>query len=175
MLKTFDLVLIGVMTATAAVTYTIKHRAELKLEEVHRLEAEIKLEKDTIDLLKADWALQSQPNRLERLVRAYNDELKLQPTESTALVHAKELPMLKSEVPVPDVTEAKASAKGATEAGAKSATVASAKSATVASAKSAPDTAKGAQATAKAQPIPMPAPRGEAEDADQIETGSVEE
>ncbi|MBC2804726.1 hypothetical protein ELI13_14105 [Rhizobium ruizarguesonis] len=167
MLKTFDLVLIGVMTATAAVTYTIKHRAELKLEEVHRLEAEIKLEKDTIDLLKADWALQSQPNRLERLVRAYNDELKLQPTESTALVHAKELPMLKSEVPVPDVTEAKASAKGATEAGAKSATVASAKSA--------PDTAKGAQATAKAQPIPMPAPRGEAEDADQIETGSVEE
>ncbi|TAZ52647.1 cell division protein FtsL [Rhizobium ruizarguesonis] len=167
MLKTFDLVLIGVMTATAAVTYTIKHRAELKLEEVHRLEAEIKLEKDTIDLLKADWALQSQPNRLERLVRAYNDELKLQPTESTALVHAKELPMLKSEVPVPDVTEAKASAKRATEAGAKSATVASAKSA--------PDTAKGAQATAKAQPIPMPAPRGEAEDADQIETGSVEE
>lgn len=167
MLKTFDLVLIGVMTATAAVTYTIKHRAELKLEEVHRLEAEIKLEKDTIDLLKADWALQSQPNRLERLVRAYNDELKLQPTESTALVHAKELPMLKSEVPVPDVTEAKASAKGAT--------VASAESATVASAKGAPDTAKGEQATAKAQPIPMSAPRGEAEDADQIETGSVEE
>lgn len=119
MLKTFDLVLIGVMTATAAVTYTIKHRAELKLEEVHRLEAEIKLEKDTIDLLKADWALQSQPNRLERLVKAYNDELKLQPTESTALVHAKELPMLKSEVPVPDVTEAKASAKSATEASAK--------------------------------------------------------
>ncbi|NNU49584.1 hypothetical protein G9X68_21145 [Rhizobium sp. WYCCWR 11279] len=149
MLKTFDLVLIGVMTATAAVTYTIKHRAELKLEEVHRLEAEIKLEKDTIDLLKADWALQSQPNRLERLVKAYNEELKLQPTESTALVHAKELPMLKSEVPVPDVTGAKA--------------------------KGAPDTAKGAQATAKVQPIPMPAPRGEAEDADQIETGSVEE
>ncbi|MGX9989598.1 cell division protein FtsL [Rhizobium sp. Z1P35] len=172
MLKTFDLVLIGVMTATAAVTYTIKHRAELKLEEVHRLEAEIKLEKDTIDLLKADWALQSQPNRLERLVRAYNDELKLQPTESTALVHAKELPMLKSEVPVPDVTEAKVSAKSATEASAKKA---SAKGATVASAKGAPDTAKGAQAIAKAQPIPTPSPRGEAEDADQIETGSVEE
>ncbi|MBY5387047.1 hypothetical protein [Rhizobium leguminosarum] len=152
MLKTFDLVLIGVMTATAAVTYTIKHRAELKLEEVHRLEAEIKLEKDTIDLLKADWALQSQPNRLERLVKAYNEELKLQPTESTALVHAKELPMLKSEVPVPDVTEAKATAKSSTVA-----------------------SAKGAQATAKAQPIPMPAPRDEAEDADQIETGSVEE
>ncbi|UTS93424.1 MULTISPECIES: cell division protein FtsL [Rhizobium] len=164
MLKTFDLVLIGVMTATAAVTYTIKHRAELKLEEVHRLEAEIKLEKDTIDLLKADWALQSQPNRLERLVKAYNDELQLQPTASTALVHAKELPMLKSEVPVPDVTEAKANG------------------AAVAS-------AKGATGTSKIQPIPQPAPRGAAEPhgavapdggaeddagADEIETGSVE-
>ena len=158
MLKTFDLVLIGVMTATAAVTYTIKHRAELKLEEVHRLEAEIKLEKDTIDLLKADWALQSQPNRLERLVNAYNAELQLQPTESTALVHAKELPMLKSEVPVPDVTEAKASAKGATVA-----------------------SAKGAGGAAKAQPVPTPAPRGGVaqhgvveDEADEIETGSVE-
>ena len=141
MLRTFDLVLIGIMTAAAAVTYTIKHRAELKLEEVHRLEAEIKLEKDTIDLLKADWALQSQPNRLERLVNAYNGELQLQPTDSTSLAHARELPMLKSQVPPPDITEAKAGAKPG--------------------------------AAAKAQPIPMPAPR-EAEDADQIETGAVE-
>ena len=146
MLRTFDLVLIGVMTAAAAVTYTIKHRAELKLEEVQRLEAEIKLEKDTIDLLKADWALQSQPNRLERLVNAYNGELQLQPTDSTALAHARELPMLKSQVPPPDATEAKA---GDAKAGAK------------------------LGAVAKAQPIPMPAPR-EAEDADQIETGAVE-
>lgn len=74
MLKTFDIVLIGVMTTAAAVTYTIKHRAELKLEEVHHLEAEIKLEKDTIELLKADWALVVQPNRLERLVANYNSE-----------------------------------------------------------------------------------------------------
>ncbi len=107
MLRTFDLVLVGVMTAAAAVTYTIKHRAELKLEEVHRLEAEIKLEKDTIDLLKADWALQSQPNRLERLVNNYNSELQLQPTVSTSLVHAKELPMLKAQVPVPQIADAK--------------------------------------------------------------------
>ncbi|WP_028746293.1 hypothetical protein [Rhizobium mesoamericanum] len=108
MLRTLDLILVGVMTAAAAVTYTIKHHAELKLEEVHRLEAEIKLEKDTIDLLRADWALLSQPSRLERLVNNYNDELQLQPTASTSLVRAKELPMLKSQVPVPDVTEAKA-------------------------------------------------------------------
>ena len=104
MLKTFDIVLIGVMTAMASVTYTIKHRAELKLEEVHRLESEIKLERDTIDLLKADWALVSQPNRLERLVNNYNSELQLQPTLSTAIVQPSELPMLRSQLPPPTVT-----------------------------------------------------------------------
>jgi hypothetical protein len=104
MLRTFDIVLIGVMTAMASVTYTIKHRAELKLEEVHRLEAEIKLEKDTIELLKADWALVSQPNRLERLVNNYNSELQLQPTLSTAIVQPSELPMLRSQLPPPTVT-----------------------------------------------------------------------
>jgi hypothetical protein len=101
MLKTFDMVLIGVMTAAAATTYTIKHRAELKLEQVHHLEAEIKLEKDTIELLKADWALVVQPNRLERLVANYNTELQLQPTLSTSLVGANELPMLRSQLPLP--------------------------------------------------------------------------
>jgi hypothetical protein len=99
MLRTFDIILIGVMTTAAAVTYTIKHRAELKLEEVHHLEAEIKLEKDTIDLLKADWSLVVQPNRLERLVANYSDELKLQPTLSTSLVDPSELPMLRSQLP----------------------------------------------------------------------------
>ncbi|MBB4569157.1 cell division protein FtsL [Rhizobium leucaenae] len=107
MLKTFDIVLIGVMTAMATVTYTIKHRAELKLEEVHRLESEIKLEKDTIELLKADWALVVQPNRLERLVNNYSNELKLQPTLSTAIVQPSELPMLRSQLPPETVADAK--------------------------------------------------------------------
>jgi hypothetical protein len=37
--------------------------------------------------------------------------LQLQPTDSTSLAHARELPMLKSQVPPPDMTEAKAGAK----------------------------------------------------------------
>ncbi|TCU13604.1 cell division protein FtsL [Rhizobium sullae] len=149
MLRTFDVVLIGIMTAAATVTYTIKHRAELKLEEVNRLEAEIKLEKDTIDLLKADWALQSQPNRLERLVNTYNDELKLQPTDSTALVQVRELPMLKSQVPVPEITEAKNGKK--------------------------PDGSTGTTLAAKALPKPVPQARAEEpQDENLMSTGSVE-
>lgn len=135
------------MTATAALTYTIKHRAELKLEEVHRLEAEIKLEKDTIDLLRADWALLTQPNRLQRLAGVYGVELKLQPTLSTALIHPSELPMLRSQLPQPEDLEAK-----------------DGKSKTVPT----------AAAEAKAKTMPLPVPRG-AEATDMISTGSVED
>lgn len=112
MLKTFDFILIGVMTATATVTYSIKHRAELKLEEVKRLESEIKLEKDTIDLLRADWALLTQPNRLEKLIKTYDSELKLAPTDSTQLVQSVELPMLRDELPAVEVADDKGDKDG---------------------------------------------------------------
>lgn len=106
MLRTLDVILIVIMTAVAAVTYTIKHRAEEKLEEVRKLQAEIQLEKDTIDLLRADWALLTQPNRLQKLITNFQAELQLVPTESTQLVQPKELPMLKSQLPVFDPADA---------------------------------------------------------------------
>ena len=120
MLRSFDIVLIVVMTAAATVTYTIKHQAENKLEEVRRLEAEIKLEEDTIDLLRADWALLTQPNRLEKLVTIYQGELQLAPTASTQLARPEELPMLRADLPPPaDVLEAMGMAKGKTKKPAK--------------------------------------------------------
>ena len=106
MLRTLDIILIVIMTAVAAITYTIKHQAEDKLSEVKKLEAEIRLEKDTIDLLRADWALLTQPARLQRLISNYQAELQLVPTESTQLVQPVELPMLKSELPVFDEADA---------------------------------------------------------------------
>jgi hypothetical protein len=93
------------MTMAAAATYTIKHRAEDKLDEVRRLEAEIRLEKDTIDLLRADWSLLTQPNRLQQLITAYQTELQLVPTESTQLAQPVELPMLKAELPIFDAAD----------------------------------------------------------------------
>ena len=99
MFRTLDVVMIAVMTAAATVTYSIKHQADNKLEEVRKLDAEIKLEEDTIDLLKADWALATQPNRLERLVQIFEGDLKLVPTESTQLAQPNELPMATAELP----------------------------------------------------------------------------
>jgi hypothetical protein len=152
MLRSFDLVLIGVMTAMAVVTYSIKHRADEKLTEVRRLESEIKLERDTIDLLKADWALLTQPNRLQPLAKVYDAELGLVPTDTTQLAMPKELPMLKSQLPQPETTIED---------------IIAGKSGEVAAA------LKGVEA-AKATPaskIPLPLPRGWSPDA--ISTGSV--
>lgn len=63
------------------------------------------LEKDTIDLLRADWALLTQPNRLHRLVNAYQTELGLSPTLPTQLAQPRELPMLRSQLPQPPEPE----------------------------------------------------------------------
>ncbi len=110
MLRPFDFLMIGAMLTAATVTYQIKHDTDNKAAEVRRLEAEIKLEKDTIDLLKADKALLTQPNRLERLVQTYAAELQLVPTEPTQLARPMELPMPKDQVPVPEAEEGAVSA-----------------------------------------------------------------
>ncbi|MEZ2219105.1 hypothetical protein [Rhizobium sp. RCC_161_2] len=183
MLRTFDIVLIGVMTAMASVTYTIKHRAELKLEEVHRLEAEIKLEKDTIELLKADWALVVQPNRLERLVNTYNSELKLQPTLSTAIVQPSELPMLRTQLPPEIVADAKddtkagsAKAGGAKTGGTKVTAAAASKNGDTTDAE-----IRKAIADVASAPAPRPAAKAPSlakrkkQDVDNMATGSVDE
>ncbi len=112
MFRTLDVVLIAVMTAAATVTYSLKHQAENKQEEVRKLDAEIKLEEDTIDLLKADWALLTQPSRLNRLDKTFEGDLKLVPTESTQLVQPNELPMPMAELPALEpAKDAKADAK----------------------------------------------------------------
>lgn len=154
MLRSFDLILIGVMTATAVVTYSIKHRAELKLEEVHRIETEIRLERDTIDLLKADWALLTQPNRLHRLTAVYQSELDLVPTEPTQLAMPKELPMPKSQLPQPETTIEQLIAGN---------------DPAVAAAIAGVDKAKASKPEPR---IPVPLPRG-ASSVDVISTGSV--
>lgn len=106
MFRTFDIFLIVIMTVAATITYSIKHKAEGVLEDVHKLDAEIKLERDTIDLLKADWALATQPNRLARLADTFKGDLKLQPTDSTQIIQPKEMPLLKAEVGLADAEAA---------------------------------------------------------------------
>ena len=86
------MVLIAVMVSAAAFTYTTKHGAEAELSKLRKLEAAIRFEEETIDVLKADWSLLTQPARLQRLAEIYHDELGLVPVEAHQMAGIDELP-----------------------------------------------------------------------------------
>lgn len=92
MFRTSDIILIAIMVSAAAVTYKIKADAETQQAIVRRIQAQIRTEKDTIDLLKADWGLLSQPARLERLTELYKAQLNLEPVDARQFVKLGELP-----------------------------------------------------------------------------------
>lgn len=79
MLRTLDIVMIGALIATAGYTFKIKHDAEQSVARVEKLETRIRLEKEAIDILKADWSLLTSPDRLARLVERHAGELQIEP------------------------------------------------------------------------------------------------
>jgi hypothetical protein len=100
--RTSDIVLIAVMVSAAAFTYNTKRKVEDQLAEVHRIEAQIKFEQESIDLLKADWSLLTQPSRLQKLSDMYQAELKLQPVDASQIGSLEDLPP--KPVDIPDVS-----------------------------------------------------------------------
>ncbi|MCA0275335.1 MAG: hypothetical protein LCH86_04940 [Proteobacteria bacterium] len=102
MFRTSDIILIAAMVGAAAFTYQTKHEAENRLEAVRKIEAQIRYEEDTIDLLKADWSLLTQPARLQKLAQAYQSELKLDPVDARQIVNLKDLPV--RELTIEDLT-----------------------------------------------------------------------
>lgn len=100
MLRTLDIIMIAAMLVAATVTYTIKYDAEKQIAVIAKLRRQIDSEKDTITLLRADWALMTQPGRLQSLVGVYDKELNLQPIEAEQLVRGvDEIP----ERPIDDI------------------------------------------------------------------------
>ena len=117
MLRPVDMILIALMALAAFITFQIKFEAERELDRVRKLEAEIRLEENTIDLLNADWALVNQPSRLQDLVEAYHEQLGLEVMEADQIVQPTELPALVADLP-PDGEDADAAPDTATITGA---------------------------------------------------------
>jgi cell division protein FtsL len=90
--RTSDIVLIAVMVSAAALTYKTKREAEEQLAAVQKIEAQIRYEEDTIDLLKADWSLLTQPSRLQKLAEVYKSQLELEPVNARQIVGLDDLP-----------------------------------------------------------------------------------
>ncbi|RUX26584.1 hypothetical protein EOA13_23045 [Mesorhizobium sp. M7A.F.Ca.US.011.01.1.1] len=92
MFRTSDIVLIAVMVAVAALTYKAKREAEEQLASVQKIHAQIRYEEDTIDLLKADWSLLTQPSRLQKLAELYKSQLELEPVSARQIGGIGDLP-----------------------------------------------------------------------------------
>jgi hypothetical protein len=90
--RTSDIVLIAAMVAAAAFTYKTKHEAEDRQASLRKIEQQIRFEEDSMDLLKADWSLLTQPSRLQKLSQTFQVELGLQPLEARQIVGLDELP-----------------------------------------------------------------------------------
>ena len=121
MFRTSDIVLIAVMVSAAAFTYKTKHEAEDRLSAIHKIEAQIRFEEDTIDLLKADWSLLTQPSRLQKLSEIYAAELQLQPIEPHQFVGLDDLPA--KPVAIPDFSNERLGGMAESEAAAPDRTV----------------------------------------------------
>lgn len=93
MFRPLDILFIGLLLAGAAFTYKIKHDSEVAIERVAKLEREIKKEQELTDILKADWALQVSPKRLEILVEKYRGELGLDVLKSENIGGLEQVPV----------------------------------------------------------------------------------
>lgn len=91
--RTTDMALIAVMVAAAAFTYKTKHDAENQLDKLHKVESQIRFEEDTINILKADWSLLTQPGRIQRLTNLYGEQLGLVPVEPQQIVKLDAIPL----------------------------------------------------------------------------------
>lgn len=106
MWRIINLSLVVVVIVGAAVTFSIKHRAELAEDEVARLQRQIKLERETLDLLKADWAYLNNAQRLQSIVAAFKDELDLTDVRTEQLITFDELPDYARQLPTDTIADA---------------------------------------------------------------------
>ncbi|MEO0635706.1 MAG: hypothetical protein AAFY73_03575 [Pseudomonadota bacterium] len=105
MWRVINLSLIIVVIAGAAVTFDIKHRAEMAEEEVARLQRQIKLEQETLDLLKADWAYLNNAQRLQNIIAAFREELDLGAVQNEQLITFDELPHYARQVALDSIAD----------------------------------------------------------------------
>lgn len=90
--RTFDMILVTIMICAAGLTYKVKYDAQKRIGDVHRIERQIIAEKNTINLLHAEWAMMIEPERMQVLATRYQDQLGLQVTEARQIVKLKDIP-----------------------------------------------------------------------------------
>lgn len=92
MRRLMSLLLIGFMVASAAYTFETKRRAENATEKVRELTKAIEKERETIELLKAELSVLTQPSRLQELTEHHAATLQLETLKVDQIITLDELP-----------------------------------------------------------------------------------
>lgn len=106
--RLINLALILAMAGGAALTYQTKHAAVEAARDVADLRHAIEQERISISMLKAEWSVLNQPDRLQALVTRYAPVLDLAPFDLGQMVRIEDIPLKEPAAP----TEAQAAADG---------------------------------------------------------------
>ena len=93
MLKTFNVVLIGLMLLGAGVVYLLKYDSERAAARISKLQHKISDTREAIAGLKAEWSLLNQPRRLQDLVDKYHNYIELERLEPGQIATIDEIPL----------------------------------------------------------------------------------
>ncbi len=89
MTRILNLILVGLLVASAIGVYSIKYESTLQAERVAKLRRSIEAERRSIEALRAEWAYMSQPERVGDMAKRHLD---LVPMRITQVVNPTELP-----------------------------------------------------------------------------------
>ncbi|NBN63365.1 hypothetical protein GWI72_01825 [Microvirga tunisiensis] len=93
MVRYLNLIFVIAVVIGAAVVFDMKMAAERSAERVAELKRQIVEERDAIRVLRAEWSILNQPDRLQGLVERYGEYLQLQPLDPKQIVKIEDLPV----------------------------------------------------------------------------------
>ncbi len=82
--------------ALAFVLYHVKYETQAEERHIRNLKAELAVEQDAIQVLRAEWSLLNQPERLDDLAKRYTD---LEPLGPAQIVTLADLPSRPQSMP----------------------------------------------------------------------------
>ncbi len=89
MMRFVHVIVVAALVVAAVDVYKIKFESTVRAEQVARLAAEIKREREAIAALRAEWALLDNPARIQALVQRH---LALKMMDPTQIEHLDRLP-----------------------------------------------------------------------------------
>jgi len=92
MLRTLNVVLVGLMLGGAGVVYMLKYDSERAAGRITRLQHDIVARRQEIATLKAEWSLLNQPRRIQELVEKYHSYLDLDALDPNQVASIDEIP-----------------------------------------------------------------------------------